>query len=933
MPEPAAAAGVGDPGTLRVAYIVHKFPKISETFILNEILEMRKKGVQVSVFALEDPGETVRHPLVERVGPVTYLRRDRSLISRCGAHLYWAARRPLKYLRTLCLAVGVGAGIRKAFLLDLDMAVRIDRSRPQRVHAHFGDHAADAALLFHMVSGTRFSFTTHSYDIFRFPPKNYRIKSRLADRHITISEYNKRYLVEHFGVDPGNVRVIHCGVDRSRLEAVAASRAEVSGLLVTVARLHHDKGIDVLARACRLLKDRGVSFRAEVIGDGPERGALERLIAQLGVGDVLTLLGNRTQDEVFDRLVHASCLVLPSRLEGIPVSLMEAMALGVPVITTRICGIPELVRDGENGFLVESEDAEALAERITRLLGDRALRERFVQAARRKVAEEFDQITETDKLLALWKGSEPRAVTMKAQILKNIFSNYAVSVLSMVIGFVIVPFLIHKLGKEAYGLIALTEATIIFSEIATVSVRTALSRHATFTLSQNRLAEFVAYLSTGRYVLFAAAAVVFGVGAVVSLFFERIFQVPPALVMDSRWLFFMITVAVSISIPNIVYWSVLYAKQRFDLINFAMSFGVITRAVALFALFSWLPPEHATLVTYGAVYLVMTWVQNLMTYLFHRTVMPAGTRVRMDRFNIASVKEILSFSVHTSINRLSAIFVGNAVTVLVNLFWGPAMNAIYSIALRLPTLTRRVFTESAWALTPTFTDLVAKNDRQRMEKLFFMYSKLLALVTAPISLTLVFLGPELIRWWVGPEFEVAGQLMIYYSLPLLFGVPFSVCGCINNAYGRVKVPSLVGLGVSTVNVLSGIFMGHLLGMGLFGFALANFISSCVYVSLFGPYYSCYLASISVRRYFMESFVRPLGLALPIMAGGIFGMKALDPDLGITPGVILVLAVLAGTVYGAAYFLILSVDEKKYVNDFVRALRNKLARPAAGSSGA
>jgi len=199
---------------------------------------------------------------------------------------------------------------------------------------------------------------------------------------------------------------------------------------------------------------------------------------------------------------------------------------------------------------------------------------------------------------------------MKNQIIKNIFSNYFVNILQMVLGILVVPFLIMKLGKEAFGLIVLVESTIAIFEVMIVSVRIALSRHATYALGKGDIEEFVKYLSTGKYILWVVGFIILISCSTLSYFFPQIFKVPVDMFVQSKILFLLVTFSFFITIPNIVYWSILYAKQRFDLLNIASSFGLISRAFFIFLLFSILPRAYQSLVTYGFIYLTMKAVEN-----------------------------------------------------------------------------------------------------------------------------------------------------------------------------------------------------------------------------------------------------------------------------------------------------------------------------------
>ncbi len=386
---------------MKVIYILNIYPKISETFILNEILSLREKGVEIEIFAYKKSGEAKDHPRAKEVS-VTYFKKQ-SLLHKIGAHFYWIFKRPMRYLRTWKLAVIDGDGIRKNFIWDLTETVAIAEAHPDHLHAHFGDESSNTALLTHALSGIPYTFTTHSYDIFDNKYHNWKVKSRLAKKHITISEYNKAYLVDRYDVDPKDIAIIHCGVDLGRIKSVAQARH--GHMLFTAARLHKEKGLDILIRALAQLKAKGVEFVCEIAGEGEERPELERLISAHDMGDHIKLLGNQTQEEVFHKLSQAAIFVLPSRSEGIPVSLMEAMAFRTPVIATAICGIPELIVNNVSGLLVDPDDVDALAASIEKLLAHEDLRLEFTKNAYQKVHQDFDLKKETGKILELWKAA------------------------------------------------------------------------------------------------------------------------------------------------------------------------------------------------------------------------------------------------------------------------------------------------------------------------------------------------------------------------------------------------------------------------------------------------------------------------------------------------------------------------------------------------
>ncbi len=511
---------------------------------------------------------------------------------------------------------------------------------------------------------------------------------------------------------------------------------------------------------------------------------------------------------------------------------------------------------------------------------------------------------------------------MKQQIVKNVFSNYIVSILGITTGFALVPFLLGKLGKDAFGLISLVDSTIIFFEVATVSVRTALARNATYALAQDKKEDFMAYLSTGRALLFFSSVIVLVIGLIISYFFPILFKVPPHLARHSQLLFFFVCTAFTISIPNIVFWSVLYAKQRYDLINSAMSFGTLARAGALFLLFSALPSQYSNLTVYGLIYIFFTWIQNHMIVLSSRKVFP-DIHFSLKSFQKTKVREILTLSAYTSIQRLASIFVSNVTNILINIFYGPSANAIFAVSTKLPMMMRRLFTETTWSLTPTFTELAAKQDLVRLEKLFFTYTRLLIMFVSPLCFLLLIFGKDFIIWWVGDEFSMSGDLIVLFTAPLLLGIPFAVCGCINNAYGKLKVPSLVGLGYSISNVVLGVVLARKFNMGLYGFGYANLVSAFLYLSLFQPFYTCHNASIPVGRYWHKAVLIPF---IPSLITA-FGMFMYTQNTRISsPLAIVDLLFMAILLISSSYLLsifVLNADEKRMVAEAWRKITSKL----------
>jgi O-antigen/teichoic acid export membrane protein len=437
----------------------------------------------------------------------------------------------------------------------------------------------------------------------------------------------------------------------------------------------------------------------------------------------------------------------------------------------------------------------------------------------------------------------------------------------MTLGLLIVPFLIAKLGKDAFGLTVLTESTIAFFEILTTSIRIAMSRHATFSLSQGKMSEFIEYLSCGRYLLGFCGIFVLAVGCTISYFLPHIFQIPEALTMQSRILFFMVTIAFYLSVPNIVYWVVIYAHQRFDLIFMACSSGVILRAIAIFALFTFLPSSFVSLATYGLIYFVMKVLENSLIYFWHKKVMP-GFHLITKNIRLDKMPEIISFSGYTSLYNISMVLYDNTANILINIFYGPSVNAMYAVSLKIPTAIKNFFMRATWTLNPTVTELAAKGDLVKMEQLFLSYSKLVSILTVPLCLFLMFVSRQLINLWVGKDFGQAAILLCIHILPLIFVIPLEAINGATNAYAKVKVPSQVGFASAVCNVILGIILAKTFSLGLYGFAISAATFTFINGAVFIPYYSCKITGISLKKYWLNAFVYPFLLAMTILGLGL-----------------------------------------------------------------
>jgi glycosyltransferase involved in cell wall biosynthesis len=277
------------------------------------------------------------------------------------------------------------------------------------VHAHWATHSALAAWVIHRLTGLPYSFTTHADDLFVRRPM-LEEKVRDASFVVTISEFNRRTLAEQLGawVLP-RVQLVRCGVDVDAFAPTPAPGAPFT--ILCVARLEEKKGHRVLLEACRRLVDRGLGFRCWLVGEGGERRRLERLRDEIGLAEAVSFLGAQPHERVRALLADAHVVALPcvvaasGRADGIPVALMEAMAMERPVVSTRTSGIPELVVDGESGLLTDPGDADALADALGHIASDPAFAAALAAGGRRAVRAGFDLERNVARLRLLFAGA------------------------------------------------------------------------------------------------------------------------------------------------------------------------------------------------------------------------------------------------------------------------------------------------------------------------------------------------------------------------------------------------------------------------------------------------------------------------------------------------------------------------------------------------
>jgi len=387
---------------LKVAYMMSRFPKLTETFVLYEILAVQQQGVNVALYPLQRERTDVMHP---EARPLVAAAHFQPLLSWpiLRANARFLARRPRAYLSTLWDMLRANWGSARYFtgaLVFWPKTVRfaemMQAEGVEHVHAHFASHPAASALIIHRLTGIPYSFTAHGSDLHR---DRHMLCEKTAEAAFvaTISEFNKRIFVDVCGEGARErVQVVRCGVDTGQFTPTPRPAFDRPLEILAIGTLHEVKGQTHLIEACRLLREQGVRFRCRFVGDGPDQAKLAQQIEEAGLGECVELVGRKTRADVIALLAEADVLVAPSvpssdnRREGIPVVLIEAMSSGLAVVASDLSGIPELVEDEVGGLLTPPGDAPAIARALARLAADPALRARLAQGGRDKVLREFD---------------------------------------------------------------------------------------------------------------------------------------------------------------------------------------------------------------------------------------------------------------------------------------------------------------------------------------------------------------------------------------------------------------------------------------------------------------------------------------------------------------------------------------------------------------
>ena len=408
-PSPAIPVRQLNPDVLivRIVYIVSLFPCWSETFIVREITEMIRLGADVQIVSLKNPSEEMiqsdaRGLLGRVVYPSSGWQSFLAVLREMALHPMLQISDLAAICRNLAWHPGALAKTLVVWWRSIGMISTIHNLAPSHIHAHWATYPSTAAMLLSKRLNIPYSFTAHAHDIF-LEDHLLSDKLRTAKFAVAISAFNKQYLCERVaGAENADIKIVHCGVSLPDFPVISEGRDRK--LILTIGRLDDIKGFPYLVEACGILHAKGVEFHCEIVGSGPLQASLAARIEALGLASHVRLLGARKQEEVRQLLHHAGIFALPCVVtsrgdrDGIPVALMEAMASGLPVISTGVSGVPELVEDGVTGLLAESRNAADLAHCLERLLTNDALVAELLVNARHRVEQEFDVQKEALKL-------------------------------------------------------------------------------------------------------------------------------------------------------------------------------------------------------------------------------------------------------------------------------------------------------------------------------------------------------------------------------------------------------------------------------------------------------------------------------------------------------------------------------------------------------
>ena len=395
---------------MKIGYLLDRFPSVTLTFVLNEITGLIDAGRAVEVISLRRPNsdeivhdQYTKYRLDKRISYLSSGEYEKaSLVTvfiQAFKQLFVSRVLNIKEkakLLFLCRNPMLGCEVSlKHFLWSLEIVGMIKDQDIRHLHLHFASPLVELAYIVHRFLGISYTFTTHANDIFVNPSDLLRNWANGAKRVITVSEFNKQYMSERLNIPPHKIDIVTYCIYVDKLEPVKKYTNEPFRI-VSISRLVEKKGYQYLLEACKILKERNVNFSCEIRGEGPEKGALQKLITTNGLQAEVILGGFVKHEDVFGFIKSGSVFVLPcvrardNDMDGIPNVLMEAMALEMPTISTDVTGIPELIDDGVDGVIVPENDSRSLADALLKVRNDVNFAEKIRKNGRKKIRNKFN---------------------------------------------------------------------------------------------------------------------------------------------------------------------------------------------------------------------------------------------------------------------------------------------------------------------------------------------------------------------------------------------------------------------------------------------------------------------------------------------------------------------------------------------------------------
>ena len=396
---------------MKIGYVVKRYPRYSETFIVNELLAHEASGMETCIFALRPPSDTHFQDAIARVrAPVRYLRH-----AGTKARELWDAMAALRtHPDSLMAGLEANWDVEVVDLYQaLQLAQHVRTLELDHLHAHFASSPTTVARLAAKMADISYSFTAHAKDIFHEDVDSSDLCEKLRDASavVTVSDFNTRHLTSIEPTVQGRLRRIYNGMDLETFRF--ESPVSRPPLILAVGRLVEKKGFADLLEACALLRADGRRMSCRIIGAGLLEDALRERIEQLQLGEFVELVGPLPQAQIRQEVQSAAVFAAPCVIsengdrDGLPTTLVEAMALGTPIISTDVTGIPEILEDGVTGLMVPQHDPRRLAVALGRLLDDAELRQKLAGRARQLIEGRFDIRRNTAELRELFRADKP----------------------------------------------------------------------------------------------------------------------------------------------------------------------------------------------------------------------------------------------------------------------------------------------------------------------------------------------------------------------------------------------------------------------------------------------------------------------------------------------------------------------------------------------